>query len=462
MKKPEDGNELPTGWAWKTIGSVAEVNPPRPKYEGFSDDESATFIPMAAVDDESGTVVSPEERTLGSIRRKSYLTFTSGDVLFAKITPCMENGKSAIVPPISSGLGFGSTEFHVLRPSPAVLPEYLWRFVRQKSYRQAAEENMSGSVGQMRVPAAYVKDSVLPLPPTIDEQRAIMHLVDAIEERHTRATAHLRVARRAVRRFRQSVLAAACSGRLTPDWREVHADTQSVERALTELGGNKRRRTSDDDLSDLALPEVPESYVISTISRASIMLQYGTSKRAEAINAGVPVLRMGNIQDGRLELDELKYTPMDHEIERLMLEEGDLLFNRTNSPELVGKSAVFHELKPMTFASYLIRLRFTPGVVEPDFVNYWINSAWGKAWARHVKTDGVSQSNINGTKLGAMPLPLPPIAEQREIVHRASRMLDLADGLLARIDAASRGVEHGSQSVLVKAFRGGLMQAGPV
>ena len=114
----------------------------------------------------------------------------------------------------------------------------------------------------------------------------------------------------------------------------------------------------------------------------------------------------------------------------------------------------------MTFASYLIRVRFAPDVADPDFVNFWINSAWGRVWARHVKTDGVSQSNINGTKLAAMPLPLPPIEEQREIVRRASQMLRLAEALLRRIDAATRRVERSSQAVLAKAFRGELTMTG--
>jgi type I restriction enzyme S subunit len=149
----------------------------------------------------------------------------------------------------------------------------------------------------------------------------------------------------------------------------------------------------------------------------------------------------------------------NREIQQLILKDGDLLFNRTNSPELVGKSAVFHERTPMTFASYLIRVRFASDVADPDFVNYWINSAWGKSWARQVKTDGVSQSNINGTKLGVMPLPLPPIEEQREIVQRASRALKLADEMLARIARASRSVEHSGQATLAKAFRGELATA---
>jgi type I restriction enzyme, S subunit len=230
-----------------------------------------------------------------------------------------------------------------------------------------------------------------------------------------------------------------------------------VELALANVPARKQRRTPYNEPDDLVVPDVPSSYIVSTVGQASVVLEYGTSKRAEASADGVPVLRMGNIQDGRLDVSDLKYCPVDREIERLMLRDGDVLFNRTNSPELVGKAAVFHAKTPMTFASYLIRVRFADDVAEPDFVNYWINSAWGKAWARHVKTDGVSQSNINGTKLGAMPVPLPPIDEQREIVRRASGMLQLADNLLIRVDSATRRIERSSQAVLAKAFRGELV-----
>jgi type I restriction enzyme S subunit len=165
---------------------------------------------------------------------------------------------------------------------------------------------------------------------------------------------------------------------------------------------------------------------------------------------------MGNIQDGRLDLSDLKYCVPDSEIDRLLLSDGDVLFNRTNSPELVGKSAVYHGSPPMSFASYLIRVRLAKDLAEPDYVNYWINSAWGREWASLAKTDGVSQSNINGTKLSMMPLPLPPIEEQREIVRRASRMLTVADELLARIDAGSGAIERARLSVLAKVFRGEL------
>jgi type I restriction enzyme S subunit len=143
-----------------------------------------------------------------------------------------------------------------------------------------------------------------------------------------------------------------------------------------------------------------------------------------------------------LELEDLKFCAESPELERLLLADGDLLFNRTNSPELVGKCAVFRGSRRMSFASYLIRVRFDPAVADPEFVNLWINSSFGRYWASLVKTDGVSQSNINGTKLASMPLPLPPLPEQNEIVRQTTAISVLADSLVARIDRVEGTVDR--------------------
>jgi type I restriction enzyme, S subunit len=347
---------------------------------------------------------------------------------------------------------------HIFKVESRINKRFHYHLVRERIAE--LERNAHGS-GMVHVTKGIFESTPVVIPESEQTQALIAKVIDLVDSKQRLAEQHLATAHRVIERFRQAVLSAACSGRLTADWRDVHPNARSVEQAIAQLSISKRRASLGDDRSDLPLPDLPDSYIVSTVGRASILLQYGTSKRADATSSsGTPVLRMGNIQDGRLELDDLKYVSMDREIERLMLERGDLLFNRTNSPELVGKSAVFHDQTPMTFASYLIRVRFAPEVAEPDFVNFWINSAWGRAWARNAKTDGVSQSNINGTKLSSMPLPLPPIEEQREIVHRASRMLELADTLLARAEAASRRVQRSSQAVLAKAFRGELTPTG--
>lgn len=337
----------------------------------------------------------------------------------------------------------------IIRPKPGV-PATLVRY----GIKLQEDEIASWGTGTTftAINKEHFQRIYIPLPPVGIRDQLAQVLEQAVALQRGVST-YLTNARPIIGRFRQAILAAACSGRLTAEWRGKNPATQSVEDALTKV---KSKKVVKEVFNDLPLPDVPGSYVISTVGQASVLLEYGTSQRADASNDELPILRMGNIQNGQLELNDLKYIYMDSEIERLILQDGDLLFNRTNSPELVGKSAVFHAGKPMTFASYLIRVRFTPDVADPDFVNYWINSAWGKAWARLVKTDGVSQSNINGSKLAAMPIPLPPIEEQQEIVRRGSQMLQLAESLLKRIDVATHAIERSSQAVLVKAFRGEL------
>lgn len=343
---------------------------------------------------------------------------------------------------------------HIFKVESTIDKRFHYHLVRERIAE--LERNAHGS-GMVHVTKGIFDRTPVAVPDDPVVQRLLADVIDRADTLHGSSAAHLAVARRAVERFRKAVLAAACSGRLTADWRDAHPEAVATVSTVTP---SRKRRSAEAEPLDLDLPELPATYVLTTIGTTAVILEYGTSKKADNDTTGVPILRMGNIQDGRLALDDLKYCTTDREIERLILQDGDLLFNRTNSPELVGKAAVFHELESMTFASYLIRVRFTPEVADPDFVNYWVNSAWGRAWARHVKTDGVSQSNINGTKLGAMPLPLPPIAEQREIIRRSEALLDNAKRLTTAIDAASKRIDRSSQAVLAKAFRGELIGAG--
>ncbi|TXS73194.1 MULTISPECIES: restriction endonuclease subunit S [unclassified Streptomyces] len=212
-----------TEWLATAIGNVARINPPKPKYSELHDDDLVGFVPMAAVNEVSGEISVVDKRPLGTVRAKSYRTFAPGDVLFAKITPCMENGKSATVPELPNGHGFGSTEFHVLRPSSDIDAEYLWNFLRQKTYRAEAENHMTGSVGQARVPASFLRDSVIPLPP-IPEQRRIVEYLASVNDCTRLAAEHLAEARRIVNSANRSLYHSACTGRLTEGWRRENAD----------------------------------------------------------------------------------------------------------------------------------------------------------------------------------------------------------------------------------------------
>src|SRR5688572_29749879 len=129
-----DGANLPPNWIVAKLPQIAALNPPLDRC--FLDDQTpVTFVPMSAVDEEHGGLNRPQTRTLAKVK-KGYTNFITGDVLFAKITPCMENGKICVVPPLPNDVGYGSTEFHVLRPNAGITAAWISRFMAQVSFRR--------------------------------------------------------------------------------------------------------------------------------------------------------------------------------------------------------------------------------------------------------------------------------------------------------------------------------------
>ena len=220
MIRSEEKN-LPEGWALVSASDVCEVNPRKHAADALPADALVTFAPMAAVDEDLGAITAPEDRPFGELRPKSYTPFAEGDVLLAKITPCMENGKAAVARGLTNGLGFGTTEFHVFRSTGAVVPEYLYHYIRQQSFRDDARTHMAGAVGQLRVPAEYVKRFKFPLPPLAEQER-IVAKVEALLARVRSVRQRLDAVPGILKHFRQAVLAHACSGKLTEDWRDAN------------------------------------------------------------------------------------------------------------------------------------------------------------------------------------------------------------------------------------------------
>lgn len=203
---------------------------------------------------------------------------------------------------------------------------------------------------------------------------------------------------------------------------------------------------------------LPPGWRWSTVGELAVLVQYGSSAKASENPSGVPVLRMGNIVDGKLDLGELKYLPRDHkEFPDLLLKPGDLLFNRTNSAELVGKSAVYKgNPEPCSLASYLIRVRLG-NQLSPNLLAYYLNSANGRAWARSVASQQVGQANVNGTKLRALPVPVPPLDEQRRIVAEIEKQFTRLDAGVASLKRVQAALKRYRASVLKAACEGGLV-----
>ena len=314
------------------------------------------------------------------------------------------------------------------------------------------------------------------LPPLPEQHR----IVAEIEKQFTRLDASVAALKRAqanLKRYRASVLKAACEGKLVPteadlaraEGRDYEPADRLLERILAERRArwesqvNRRgqyKEAAEPDASEL--PELPYGWVWVTVSQLSCRIQYGTSSKANLDSSGIPVLRMGNIQNGDLDFSDLKYLPLDNpEAQKTTLNPGDLLFNRTNSAELVGKTAVYRDAHPPAcFASYLIRMSFIGGA-SSDYVGIFINSRHGRAYIELVKNQQVGQANVNGTKLASMPVPLPPLPEQYRIVAEVERRLSVIRQAEATVAANLKRAERLRQSILKQAFSGKLVPQDP-
>ena len=166
--------KLPLGWELTEIKDISEVNP-RSDKSAMRDNLEVSFVPMPAVSARNGFIDVTQNRPFSEVK-KGYTGFLEGDVLFAKITPCMENGKMAVVPKVINGYGFGSTEFHVLRPKHGIDAVYLYYFISSEYFRGNAAHNMTGAVGQKRVPAAYIKKSKIPVAPLTEQKRIVAEI----------------------------------------------------------------------------------------------------------------------------------------------------------------------------------------------------------------------------------------------------------------------------------------------
>jgi len=168
-------------WGVKKLGEVCRINPSKAELRNVSNNLEVSFIPMSAVDDVNGSIITQEKKSLGKVK-KGYTYFKEDDVLFAKITPCMENGKSAIAENLINDIGFGSTEFHILRPLDKVLSKWIYFYIRQSWFREEAKRHFTGTAGQQRVPQEFLERTEIPLPP-LSEQKKIVAYLDTLREK---------------------------------------------------------------------------------------------------------------------------------------------------------------------------------------------------------------------------------------------------------------------------------------
>jgi type I restriction enzyme S subunit len=291
----------------------------------------------------------------------------------------------------------------------------------------AAINSYTSSITVKHLSSKTIGEIPLPLPPLSEQRRSADKLDDLLARVETSRDRLDRVPG-ILKRFRQAVLAAATSGELTQDWRE----------AAVKL----------DAWQTLSIGDIVDD------------VRYGTSKKCEHAPGQVPVLRIPNVSDGVISHDDLKHAEFDDsELRKLALAPGDILMIRSNgSVDLVGRSAVAtYREEGFLYAGYLIRLRANQEIVRPEFLNLSISSPSTRGIIELTARSTTGVNNINAEEIRSLPIALPSLAEQDEIVRRVGILFGLASQVEAQARKGTHEVEALVTAILAKAFRGELV-----
>ncbi len=433
---------LPIDWKWTTLEESCEIilgqSPPSDTYN-----TEKAGLPFYQGKSEFGDIYPTPVKWCSTPNKLAR----TNDILISVRAPvgptnvCLED----------SCIGRGLAAIRPKENMPSRYFLYYLRLIEEEWDSKATGTTFKAITGDV------LRKQAIPLAP-LPEQERIVERIESLFTQLDAGVAGLKRAQAALKRYRASVLKAACEGRLVPQ----DPNDEPAEVLLRRILAEKGEKADKIPVANGNLPELPKGWVWAKVGWLILNMQYGTSEKANLNIAGIPVLRMGNIQAGSLDFNNLKYLPTNTKgLEKLILEPGDLLFNRTNSAELVGKTAVYRENHPKaSFASYLIRVQLHPDVL-PDSVSFYINSIFGRQYIASVVSQQVGQANVNGTKLANMPIPLAPLAEQHRIVAEVERRLSVVQELEQTISASLKRATRLRQAILKRAFEGELVEQNP-
>ena len=359
------------------LGDVASINPPKKLVSHLADETVVGFIPMDAVSNE-GKMERIDTRKYSEVK-KGFVYFADGDILFAKITPCMENGKGAIVSGMPNGIGFGSTEFHVVRPNNGMTYErYIHYFLKNPSLRKLLENKMTGSAGQKRVSKDTLKELIIPLPP-LAEQKRIAAALDTMSSVISRRK------------------------------RQIELLDEAAKSLFVEMFGDPVENPMGWDV--VALSECLES-----IDNGKSFVC--DSEKRKGISPAV--LKLSAATYGYYQPEENKAIISESQfIEKAEVHAGDLLFTRKNTPELVGMCAyVFSTPEKLMMPDLIFRLN-TNDCCNKLYLWRLINHSLFRERVRNLASGSAkSMSNISKKSLNNLEIPLPPIELQNLFAAR--------------------------------------------
>lgn len=485
---------LPSSWALPELQHVAEFAP-KFNSDGLPDHEPVHFVPMAAVAENFGGIDVSQLRSLSEVR-KGYTFFGEGDVLFAKITPCMENGKGALVPHLDRGHAFGSTEFHVLRPSEAVAGEWLAHFLSQPSFRKTARHNMTGTAGQLRVPTKWLQTVRMPVPPRAEQSRIVAKLEELLSDLDA-GVAELKAAQKKLQQYRQSLLKSAVEGALTAPWRQAQrklgtpteTGSQLLQRILTERRARweakqlvkfkEQGKTPPKDWQKTypepvapdttALPELPVGWVWASVEQLASDETYSLAigpfgsnlKVADYRDSGVPLVFVRNIRSGQYGGEYTRFVSPEkaRELNAHSVIAGDVLVTKMGEPP--GDADVYPTGQPLAIITAdCIKVRCASTVMIAQFLKAVVNSHFGRRQIQPM-TQGVAQKKVSLGRFVSLAVPVPPVNEQDLIVRLLIERDNEAATQLSAVDLSLKQSTAQRQNILRAAFAGQLVPQDP-
>ena len=391
-------DKMPRDWQRSRIRNVAALSPNYSQTRPASD-EPCTVVPMELVSNDGAIDVS-DQQPLEDISTGLPL-FEKGDVLFAKITPCMENGKGAFVRQLPTRYAFGSTEFHVLRAGNKVDGQFLYYATFNPVYRAYAAENMVGAAGQKRVSSRFLKDTRLFLPPLPEQQRIAAYLdascaaIDA---------------------------AVAAKQRQIETLDGVRKDI--IQKAVTR--GLEERPTLK-KTGNVWMNEVPFTWELVSLKRVS-EIQGGLTlgKVYEGSLIERPYLRVANVQDGHLNLQDVTAIEVPEEVaHRVDLRPGDVLMTEGGDLDKLGRGTIWSgEIPDCLHQNHIFAIRCFKHKLLSAFLAYLTASRYGRDYFEATGKRTTNLASTNSTKVGLFPIPRPSIEEQRAICKYLANKLN--------------------------------------
>lgn len=399
------------------LSEAVEVNPKIDRTV-LHDDLDVSFVPMAAVEALSGGIDVSTVRKYAEVK-KGYTHFRDGDILFAKVTPCMENGKMAIARKLVNGVGFGSTEFHVLRPRTGVDARYIYYFVSSQTFRKEASGHMTGAVGLRRVPSTYLEEQLIPLPDIV-QQREIVAELEKQFSRFDEAVANLQRVKANLKRYKASVLKDAVEGRLVQTGQSDSFPKKPLSEAV-ELN-----------------PKLPKN-----------------SLENETEVSFVPMASVG-ADNGQIDIDRRRLYS-DVRKGYTYFRNGDVLFAKVTPCMENGKMAVAKGLvNGVGFGSTEFHILRPHSGVDPTYVYYLVCSeSFRKEAAGHM-TGAVGLRRVPTAFLATVMVPVPSFDVQQLVVAEVDRRLSLVRSVELEVDANLKRAQTLRISILANAFHFGV------